>query len=233
MNSYTRKIYYRIISVSVWLVVVIISLYLAYDYSISNLNYSPSQPIAFSHKTHIEKYQMKCTFCHYNAEKGQFSNIPDLNSCMACHIGVKNISEIIKPLITSYDADSVIVWNRIYKLPDYVHFSHNSHIRANIDCSSCHGQVETIDSMMLSTRLTMNWCIQCHNQPEKYVTAPREISGIFNNKDVYDGMIEVTESKELTVPFFGKYFKNNKAESGIDLPNKLTKGPTNCSACHY
>ncbi len=234
MNDYSRKIRIRIGAISIWLLLVIISIYIAYDYSISNLNYSPSQPLAFSHKAHSEKYGIKCTYCHYTAENSEHSNIPDLNTCMSCHIGVKNISELIEPLNISYDADSVIVWKRIYKLPDYVHFPHNAHIRANIDCSSCHGEVEKIDSMYLSTRLTMKWCNQCHENPQSFVTAPREISGIFNNKETYDGKLETISSKGITIPEYGKFFNQSfKSEQGINLPKTMGKGPTSCSACHY
>ncbi len=234
MDKFDFIIKKKIILTIVWISMVILSVYLGYDYSISNVNYSPSQPLNFSHKAHCEKYAMKCTFCHYNAEKNEFSNIPDLKACMTCHIGVKNISEIIKPLITSYDADSIVVWNRLYKLPNFVHFNHSTHIRAMIDCSSCHGQVETIDSLYQSTRLTMKFCLDCHRNPEQLIIPAREISGIFTYSDTISKILIINSSKSISEPFTGKYkAQNRRCINGINLPIIPTKGPENCSSCHY
>lgn len=224
----------RILLTIVWLSIVILSIYLGYDYSISNLNFSPSQPINFSHKAHVQKYGMKCTFCHYNVEKNEYSNIPTLKACMTCHVGVKNTSDIIKPLINAYDSDSIMIWNRLYKLPHFVHFNHSSHIRAMIDCSSCHGNVETIDSLYQATRLTMKFCLDCHRNPEQMIIPAREISGIFTNSDCLIKKIDMTKSESMTEPYFGNYkSQERKSVNGIKLPVKVRKGPENCSACHY
>lgn len=217
----------------IWIAIASISIYYSYDYSISNQNFSPTQPVAFSHKTHIEKYGMKCTFCHSTATSQDFSIIPSTHSCMTCHVALRNESELIKNLNLSSDNDSVLTWKRIYRLPDFVHFSHKNHLRAKIDCSSCHGEVEKLDSMKMQTRLTMKWCLQCHREPEKFVVPAREISGIFTNSDTVQ-RLEIISGTAISRPVFGK-LKNQakRTECGINLPIKPGRGPENCSACHH
>ncbi len=216
----------------IWITIVIVSFYYAYDYSIANINFSPSQPIAFSHKTHISKMQMKCTFCHYDAITKDIVNIPSTHSCMTCHLAFRNEVDAMKPLNLSYDNDSVIVWNRITKLPDYVHFSHKNHINKQIDCSSCHGKVEELDSNKLTIQYTMKWCLDCHRKPELKSIPPREISGIWaisNNK------LNFQSGKDLTKPYFGSRHNSRREneEEFIIMPSDPGFGPENCSSCHY
>lgn len=223
----------RILLGLLWLCLVSISIFYSYDYSISNLNFSPSQPLQFSHKAHIEKYGMKCTFCHYSALSQDFSNIPNTHSCMTCHVALRNSTDLMKNLNLSSDMDSVLTWNRIYRLPDFVHFSHKNHLRVGIDCGSCHGAVEQLDSMKQQTRLTMKWCLQCHREPERFITPARNVSGIFTNQDSTNKLI-IQSGTAITMPVYGKLKTQAKtAENGINLPAKPGRGPENCSACHH
>ncbi len=220
----------RLILAVVWLGIVVVSLFYAYDYSIGNLNFQPSQPVPFSHKTHIEKLGMKCTFCHYDATTNKHANIPSIHTCMTCHIAFRNEVDAMKPLNLSSDNDSVLIWKRIYKLPDYVHFSHKNHVNRQMDCSSCHNEVELLDSNKLTTRMTMKWCLDCHRNPESKIVPPREVSGIFMTND----KINFQSGKPMTQPYFGKMINKIKEKEGcIRLPNDPGKGPENCSACHH
>lgn len=228
-NEIDRKYKRNIILGVLWLLMVGLSVYLCYDYSISAMNFSPSQPVNFSHKAHIEKYGMKCTFCHSSATSSDYSNLPTTYSCMVCHIALRNETELIEKLNHSNDNDSVLAWNRIYRLPDYVHFSHKIHLRAGIDCSSCHGEVEKLDSMKLQKPFTMKRCLQCHRNPSAYIIPARTVSGIFTNGKA----LEFSNEKAITKPAFGKFMQEAKhSVLGINLPFKPTRGPENCSACH-
>ena len=44
-----------------------------------------SQPIEFSHKTHIEKGGMSCEFCHIYARRSINSGAPVMDTCFGCH----------------------------------------------------------------------------------------------------------------------------------------------------
>lgn len=194
------------------------------------MNFSPSQPVAFSHKTHIEKMKLKCTFCHYDAVTKKNANIPATHNCMTCHLAFRNEAESIKPLNLSDDSDSVLIWKRLYKLPSYVHFSHKNHVNRQIDCSSCHNKVEETDSNKIMVRMTMKWCLDCHRNPELKIIPARDISGIFKLHDTLNFQI----GKPYVNPLFGKMknkIKDNK--QNITIPNDPGRGPENCSACHH
>jgi len=51
-----------------------------------------------------------------------------------------------------------------------------------IDCSSCHGNVEKLDKVILQKKITMKWCLDCHREPLKYIVPARRISGIFTGE---------------------------------------------------
>jgi hypothetical protein len=217
----------------IWFVLMVIVLYIGYDTSISNVGFSPDQPIAFSHKVHSGDFGMKCLYCHTTAESSSFSEIPTAHSCMICHIALKEASPLIEPLSTAYFDEIPIKWNSVYRLPDYVHFDHSRHILASIDCSSCHGEVETMDSIYQHTKLTMKWCIDCHREPEKYVIPAREISGIYLMYN--DSLFFNLFSESVVEPAYGEFI-SELPEQFFDwfvYPKKPGRGPEHCSACHH
>ncbi|MHC4954571.1 MAG: hypothetical protein ACYTGZ_11845 [Planctomycetota bacterium] len=50
--------------------------------------YSPTQPIAYSHRLHAGELGIDCGYCHYAAEKGRHAGIPPAGICMNCHKAV-------------------------------------------------------------------------------------------------------------------------------------------------
>jgi hypothetical protein len=56
--------------------------------------YSPTQPIAFSHKLHAGTLEINCQYCHFAAAKGPHAGIPPASLCMACHRLVTAASEV-------------------------------------------------------------------------------------------------------------------------------------------
>jgi hypothetical protein len=58
-------------------------------------------------------------------------------------------------------------------LPDFVYFNHGIHVNKGIGCVSCHGQVDQMPLMWKVHSLDMEWCLECHRQPERFVR-PRE-----------------------------------------------------------
>ena len=58
-----------------------------------------------------------------------------------------------------------IEWVRIHNLPDHVYFNHAQHVSVGeVDCQTCHGQVEEMDVVQQHAPLSMGWCINCHRQ---------------------------------------------------------------------
>ncbi len=59
---------------------------------------------------------------------------------------------------------------RIYKLPDFVFFSHATHGAAKITCENCHGKVYEMDAIRIERHTTMRACIGCHKENNAPVT---------------------------------------------------------------
>ncbi len=52
-------------------------------------NYQPEQPIYYSHKVHAGANQISCLYCHGGSQDSKHANIPSVNVCMNCHMGIK------------------------------------------------------------------------------------------------------------------------------------------------
>jgi len=57
---------------------------------------------------------------------------------------------------------TTIEWVRVARLPDFAYFHHGAHARVGVECTECHGAVETFDQMRQDRRLTMGACVACH-----------------------------------------------------------------------
>lgn len=131
-----------------------------------NINYQPSQPIAFSHKLHAGKYKIDCRYCHSNVDKSRQATVPSLNICMNCHLSVKAGSPLIRKLSTHYINNKPVEWQKVHLLPDYVRFNHSKHIKAGKQCQECHGQVQNMTEVFQKQSLSMGWCVDCHRKKE-------------------------------------------------------------------
>ena len=61
----------------------------------------------------------------------------------------------------------------MHDLPDFVYFNHSIHVNKGVGCTTCHGQVDRMPLMWQEQSLQMEWCLDCHRNPERYVR-PRE-----------------------------------------------------------
>lgn len=134
-------------------------------------NYTPLQPIKFSHKIHVKENKIDCIFCHNTPEYSIESGIPTTNICMLCHNKIKsgrNSGQYeISKIKESYDNLKPIEWIKIHNLPDHVFFSHAQHVNVGkIDCKTCHGEIEQMDITSQYSSLSMGWCIKCHRDRE-------------------------------------------------------------------
>jgi hypothetical protein len=73
----------------------------------------------------------------------------------------------------SFRTGESIRWTRVHDLPDFVYFDHSIHVKKGVGCETCHGRVDRMPLMAQETSLRMEWCLDCHRNPEKYVR-PRE-----------------------------------------------------------
>ena len=152
-------------------------------------DYSPIQPIHFSHRIHAGSNGVDCKYCHSSARTSKNAGIPSLNVCMNCH---KNISAVADTTATAeyskafYDAqiqklyDAVgwdksmqkytgksqpVKWVRIHNLQDFAYFNHSQHVTVGgIECQKCHGPVQEYEIQKQFAPLTMGWCINCYRE---------------------------------------------------------------------
>ena len=122
----------------------------------------PVQPIPFSHRAHISTAKLECKSCHPVPEPGDFATIPETAVCMNCHRTVKKDSPAIQRLAEFHDAAKPVPWRRVYRLADYVFFSHKEHLARNIACDACHGPVRERDVLRKEKEISMAACMDCH-----------------------------------------------------------------------
>jgi len=130
-----------------------------------------TQPIEFNHKTHAGTNQIPCEFCHTYARRSINSGAPSMENCIGCHSVVDGSEDEqkaeIKKVIQYWNDRKPIHWKKIHDLPDFVYFPHKRHIQAGFDCTECHGEINQIDVLSMTTMVTdlsMGWCVQCHTQ---------------------------------------------------------------------
>jgi len=176
-------------------------------------NYSPYQPIKFSHKIHVKENKIECLFCHNSPEYSRESGIPSTNVCMICHNKI-NTGEMtgkfeINKIKNSFKNKQPIEWVKIHNLPDHVFFSHAQHVNVGkIDCKTCHGAIDEMDTTLQYSSLSMGWCVKCHRENEVQ----------FENNTFYSNHEEL----------------HNDLKSGKITNVTADKiGANNCAKCHY
>lgn len=122
------------------------------------------QPIAFSHAHHVGEYEIACEFCHAYARRGPVAGIPSVERCVGCHRSIVSDQPEIQKLFAYWENEEPIPWIRIHDLPDYVRFTHKAHVRAEIACDSCHGDVAQMEIVRQTESLSMGWCLDCHKE---------------------------------------------------------------------
>ena len=128
---------------------------------------SAAQPIPFPHKTHIEKAMLKCAdYCHESVEKGPRAGLPSVKTCMICHDSIATDRPLIQT-ITDYSKRGVdLPWQRVYGFTQEAHvrFDHSPHIRAKVECTTCHGNVAQQTVAERSVKHSMGFCVDCHRE---------------------------------------------------------------------
>jgi hypothetical protein len=131
------------------------------------------QPIPFSHKHHVGDAGIDCRYCHTSVEESAFAGIPPTKTCMNCHAVLFADSQMLEPVRASFRTGRPIEWTRVHRLAHFVYFNHSIHVAKGIGCVTCHGRVDQMPLMWRQQSLYMEWCLECHRQPERFVR-PRE-----------------------------------------------------------
>ena len=135
----------------------------------------PQQPIEFPHKTHVEKNITCMEYCHDSVSEGPIAGIPSIRTCMICHQAIATDRPLIKQIAALEQKGLDLQWQRVYRYTNEAHvrFNHAPHIRANVECSTCHGDVAHQIVAQRNVDLHMGFCVDCHRQknaPNECVT---------------------------------------------------------------
>jgi hypothetical protein len=140
---------------------------------ISEVGVPREQPVPFSHKHHVTDDGIDCRYCHTSVENSSFAGIPAVKICMNCHTQIWSDSPVLAPVRESFRTGKPLEWTRVHNLPGFVYFNHSIHVHKGVGCSTCHGRIDQMPLTWRVNTLYMDWCINCHQQPEQYVR-PRE-----------------------------------------------------------
>lgn len=163
--------------------------------------YEPVQPIAFSHKVHAGKLGMDCRYCHSNVERSSVAGVPATETCMNCHRFVRWDTPTIRPVTQQWTDNLPIQWTRVHRLPEYVHFSHQPHVRSGLECAACHGDVANMDRVRVVAPMSMGWCLNCHrNLDQQKVTREFTTTLAWEKQKNRDRSVVLTGTRERLNP---------------------------------
>jgi hypothetical protein len=134
-----------------------------------------TQPVQFSHAHHVGDDGIDCRYCHTSVETSAFAGIPPTKTCMNCHSQLWNTAPILEPVRASFRDDKPLHWIRVHDLPDFVYFNHSIHVKKGMGCETCHGRVDQMPLMFQQNSLQMQWCLDCHRNPQNYIRPRSEI----------------------------------------------------------
>jgi ferredoxin len=136
---------------------------------VTNVGVPIVQPVPFSHEHHVAGLGIDCRYCHVSVEESSFADIPPIHTCMTCHSQIWTNSEVLQPIRDSFTTGEPVNWVRVNDLPDYVYFNHSIHVAKGFGCETCHGEVDQMPLTWKANTLYMDWCLDCHRAPEKYI----------------------------------------------------------------
>jgi hypothetical protein len=183
------------------------------------------QPVPFSHQHHVGGLGIDCRYCHTSVEKSPFAGIPPTKTCMNCHSQIWTGAPLLEPVRESFRTGKSLIWTRVNDLPDFVYFDHSIHINKGVGCNTCHGPVDKMPLMYAASTLQMEWCLDCHRAPEKYLRPRDEVFNMEYQQPAsgepvcFDGK-DYTDQKALGMALVAKYHLRNVTDI------------TSCSTCH-
>jgi hypothetical protein len=129
------------------------------------LRADPVQPFAYSHQIHLAN-EMTCTDCHEGVERGPRAGLPSINTCMVCHKAVATDRPLVQAMAEQHAKGIDFAWQRVYDYPREAHvrFEHAPHIRAKVECATCHGDMRQQTVAQRVVDMDMAFCVNCHQQ---------------------------------------------------------------------
>ena len=154
-----NKIQLYLIGILVVLVAAVIYLF----YIMPDVGAGPAQPIAFSHRLHAGDKNIDCRFCHSYVDRSIHPGIPPVEKCLFCHNYVIANHPEIRKEHDYYNSGTPTPWKKVNIVAEHVVFNHERHIKKDIACQSCHGDVAATDRLKTLV-WEMGTCVECHRE---------------------------------------------------------------------
>ena len=100
---------------------------------------------------------------HVDANDKDQAGIPNVKQCVLCHLPDHATHPELKKLAQLDRRGKQVKWVRVYRVPDFVFFSHVNHLKAGEKCATCHGPVEASEVLAREVSTSMNTCMNCHS----------------------------------------------------------------------
>ena len=112
---------------------------------------------------------------HHDEVKAKEAGLPSVNTCLICHAAIATDKPRIQQITAMADKGVDLAWQRVYGYPQAAHvkFNHAPHIRASVDCATCHGDLSKQTVAERSVDHSMGFCVNCHkskNAPNDCLT---------------------------------------------------------------
>jgi Cytochrome c7 and related cytochrome c len=126
----------------------------------------PEQPIEFPHNVHVENGVACTEYCHESVTMGPRAGLPSVRTCMICHAAIATDRPLIQQITKMQEQGFDLAWQRVFGYPDEAHvrFNHAPHIRAKVECATCHGNIAEQTVAERNVELTMGTCVSCHTE---------------------------------------------------------------------
>ena len=126
---------------------------------------TPEQPIAYSHKVHVDQ-GLDCSTCHTTVETHDRAQLPSVSQCMLCHAAIATEHPEVQKLAAYNERGVEPPWVRVYGFEKKAHviFRHAAHVRAGVECATCHGDVAQMTVAERAVHHDMGTCVDCHRQ---------------------------------------------------------------------
>ena len=180
------------------------------------------QPIPFSHKHHVAQLGIGCQYCHTSVDQSANAGFPPTRTCVNCHQQMWSAAELLKPVRDSFKNNQPIVWKKVNNVPHYVYFNHSIHVKKGVGCYSCHGRIDEMNLVYQSKTLLMEWCLDCHRQPENHL---RPLNQVYNIAWKASDEIDPETGMPYSQSALGAKLKH-------DYMVRESSITTNCSFCH-
>lgn len=148
----------------------------------------PEQPIDYSHNQHVIDNEIPCMYCHQTVDRSAVATVPSVETCMNCHEFIATDSEEIMKVADYWNRHEPIPWNKVHDQPDFVHFTHERHVKYFMSCftetepddwAAC--KLADVESSPIDPHENMEFaaqaetCAQCHGPVWEMTTAERVV----------------------------------------------------------